>query len=93
VDCQNLFCEVSKHARCGHPDVGGLAGRTRIKQKYRMDPRPLSYGYPPKWIINHHPRVRTRANMKRAVRHRRVSAVGQLNVSPETLWALREKST
>jgi alpha-glutamyl/putrescinyl thymine pyrophosphorylase clade 1 len=53
VDCQNLFCEVSKYARCAHPDVGGLAGRTRIKQKYRMDPRPLSYWYPPKWNINH----------------------------------------
>jgi hypothetical protein len=53
VDCQNLFCEVSKYARCAHPDVGGLAGRTRIKQKYRTDPRPLSYGYPPKWNINH----------------------------------------
>ncbi len=37
VNCQSLFCEVSKYARCAHPDVGGLAGRTRIKQKYRMD--------------------------------------------------------
>jgi len=39
VDCQNLFCEVGKYARRAHSDVGGLAGRTRIKQKYRMDPR------------------------------------------------------
>jgi hypothetical protein len=53
VDCQNLFCEVSKYARCAHPDVGGLGGRTRIKQKYRMDPGPLSHWYPPKWNINH----------------------------------------
>jgi hypothetical protein len=45
VDCQNLFCEVSKYARCAHPDVGGLAGRTRIKQKYRTDTRPLSTGF------------------------------------------------
>ena len=49
IDCQNLFCEVSKYARCAHPDVGGLAGRTRIKQKYRMDPRALRYWFPPKW--------------------------------------------
>ena len=53
IDCQNLFCEVSKYARCAHPDVGGLAGRTRIKQKYRVDPRPLRYWFPPKWKINH----------------------------------------
>ena len=53
VDCQNLFCEVGKFARCAHPDVGGLAGRTRIKQKYRIDPRPLRYWFPLKWEINH----------------------------------------
>jgi len=52
VDCQNLFCEVGKYARWAHPDVGGLAGRTRIKQKYRTDTTPLSYWYPPKWNIN-----------------------------------------
>jgi alpha-glutamyl/putrescinyl thymine pyrophosphorylase clade 1 len=53
IDCQNLFCEVSKYARCAHPDVGGLAGRTRIKQKYRMHPGPLRYWFPPKWDMNH----------------------------------------
>ena len=53
VDCQNLFCEISKYARCAHPDVGGLAGRTRIKQKYRMNPRLLRYWFPPKWEIDH----------------------------------------
>jgi alpha-glutamyl/putrescinyl thymine pyrophosphorylase clade 1 len=54
VDCQNLFCEVGKYARCAHPDVrGGLGGRTKIKQKYRLDPRPLRYWCPPKWNINH----------------------------------------
>lgn len=53
VDCQNLFCEVAKYARLAHPDVRGLTGRKRIKQKYRIDPRPLVYWYPPKWNINH----------------------------------------
>ena len=53
VDCQNLFCEVAKYARLAHPDVRGLTGRKRIKQKYRLDPRPLVYWYPPKWNINH----------------------------------------
>ncbi|MCH7885985.1 MAG: hypothetical protein IIC01_12165, partial [Planctomycetes bacterium] len=33
IDCQNLFCEVGKYARVAHPDVVGLSGRTRIKQK------------------------------------------------------------
>src|ERR1035437_219052 len=51
VDAQNLFCEVGKYARCAHPDVSGITGRTRIKQKYRMDPRPLRYWFPPKWKL------------------------------------------
>jgi hypothetical protein len=58
VDCQNLFCEVSKYARCAHPDVGGLSGRIRIKKKYRMDPGALSPWYPPKWKINSRVRAR-----------------------------------
>ena len=31
MDCQNVFCEVSKYARVAHPDVAGESGRTRIK--------------------------------------------------------------
>lgn len=34
IDCQNLFCEISKYARIAHPAFGGTAGRTRIKQGY-----------------------------------------------------------
>jgi hypothetical protein len=52
IDCQNLFCEVDKYARVAHPDVMGLTGRTRIKQKYRENRRPVEYWYPPKWGIN-----------------------------------------
>ena len=33
IDCQNLFCVVDKYARVAHPDVHGISGRTRIKQK------------------------------------------------------------
>jgi hypothetical protein len=51
IDCQNLFCEVDKYARMAHPDVSGITGRTRIKQRYQMNPRPLEYWYPPKWKI------------------------------------------
>ena len=52
IDCQNLFCEVSKYARVKHPDVKGTGRRARIKQKYRPAPEPVEYWYPPKWGIN-----------------------------------------
>lgn len=53
IDCQNLFCEVSKYARLKHPEVKGVGDRTRIKQVYRPSGKPLEYWYPPKWGINH----------------------------------------
>jgi NTP pyrophosphatase (non-canonical NTP hydrolase) len=52
IDCQNLFCEVDKYARVAHPEANGVSGRTRIKQKFRPNPEPISYWYPPKWGIN-----------------------------------------
>jgi len=52
IDCQNIFCEVAKYARLKHPEVVGLFGRTRIKQKYRITSEPISYWYPPKWGLN-----------------------------------------
>ena len=54
VDCQNLFCEVSKYSRVSHPEVAGLTGRTRIKQKFQANSEPISPWYPPKWGINAH---------------------------------------
>ena len=51
IDCQNLFCEISKYARVAFPDFHGVAGRTRIKQKYKPVgslPEPF---YPPKWKL------------------------------------------
>ncbi len=60
IDCQNLFCEVDKYARVVHPEIAGVTGRTRIKQKFRANPAPIDYWYPPKWGINEavaaHPR-------------------------------------
>lgn len=52
IDCQNLFCEVDKYARVKHPKSVGITGRTRIKQKYRMNPKPFQVWYPPKWGLN-----------------------------------------
>ena len=53
IDCQNLFCEVSKYARVKHPDIRGVSDRKRIKQIYRPSMTPIAYWYPPKWGINH----------------------------------------
>ena len=52
VDCQNLFCEVSKYARVKHPEFKGIYNRSRIKQLYRPTTDPVQYWYPPKWRIN-----------------------------------------
>ena len=52
IDCQNLFCEVDKYARIAHPDIRGISGRTRIKQKFAADPSPVTAWFPPKWGIN-----------------------------------------
>ena len=52
IDCQNLFCEVSKYARQRHPEFKGISKRTRIKQVYRPSAAPIEYWYPPKWNIN-----------------------------------------
>lgn len=52
IDCQNLFCEVDKYSRVHHPEIEGLSGRSRIKQ--RLDPKPTlpTPWYPPKWGLN-----------------------------------------
>src|SRR6266496_713732 len=52
IDCQNLFCEVDKYARCVHPEFVGVSGRSRIKQRFRATPTAIEYFYPPKWGIN-----------------------------------------
>jgi len=51
IDCQNVFCEVSKYARVAHPEIAGASGRTRIKQKYVPRPAPIPQWYPPKWSL------------------------------------------
>lgn len=52
IDCQNIFCEISKYARVAHPTVMGVSNRTRIKQSYRAssrnDPAPF---FPPRWNL------------------------------------------
>jgi hypothetical protein len=52
IDCQNLFCEVDKYARVAHPDISGISGRTRIKQRFTALPQPVPAWFPPKWGLN-----------------------------------------
>ncbi len=52
IDCQNLFCEVDKYSRVAHPELLGISGRSRIKQKFQINNDPIKYFYPPKWNIN-----------------------------------------
>lgn len=52
IDCQNLFCEVDKYARVVHPDVSGVGGRSRIKQRFQPAPDPIEVWFPPKWGLN-----------------------------------------
>lgn len=53
IDCQNLFCEISKYARVAHPDVAGVSGRTRIKQQYRPSRRDQEFPFfPPRWNVH-----------------------------------------
>ena len=53
IDCQNLFCEISKYARAVHPNVQGISGRTRIKQRYDAGSaqQPAKPFFPPKWNL------------------------------------------
>ena len=52
IDCQNIFCEVDKYARVGHPEIEGVSGRSRIKQRFNPKPSLPPPWYPPKWGLN-----------------------------------------
>lgn len=52
IDCQNLYCEISKYAREAFPEISGKLGRKKIKQTFRPRPEPISAWYPPRWGIN-----------------------------------------
>lgn len=52
IDCQNVFCEISKYARVAFPEYAGLSGRTRIKQKFSSAGSLPAPWYPPKWNLN-----------------------------------------
>ena len=49
IDAQNLFCEVDKYARVRHPEVAGISGRSRIKQKYQPGAPLIAPAFPKRW--------------------------------------------
>jgi hypothetical protein len=51
IDAQNLFCEVDKYARVAHPEVSGISGRTRIKQRFRPRGAVPAPVFPPRWNL------------------------------------------
>lgn len=53
IDCQNLFCEVSKYSRVLHPNISGSSNRRRIKQTYQPSARAIpSPFFPPRWELH-----------------------------------------
>jgi hypothetical protein len=53
IDCQNVFCEVSKYTRVAHPHLQGRSDRQRIKQNYRRSARPIeALCFPHRWELD-----------------------------------------
>jgi hypothetical protein len=52
IDCQNIFCEISKYSRVAFPEYAGSTGRTRIKQLFSPKGAIPTPWYPPRWQIN-----------------------------------------
>jgi hypothetical protein len=51
IDAQNLFCEVDKYARVRHPEIAGISGRSRIKQKYHAGASLGTPRFPSRWHL------------------------------------------
>jgi alpha-glutamyl/putrescinyl thymine pyrophosphorylase clade 1 len=52
IDCQNVFCEISKYTRVAHPELPGIANRQRIKQTYKPTRRRFApLAFPPRWNL------------------------------------------
>lgn len=68
IDCQNVFCEVSKYARIAHPDAPGKSGRKRIKQRYKPSAQASAQQpfFPPKWHLDTSQQVEPRPMTKKS---------------------------
>ncbi len=70
IDCQNIFCEVSKYTRVSHPELVGVANRLRIKQTYKRDERDLeSLVFPPRWNLIVDPDLKPTTGRTRYYQH------------------------
>lgn len=52
IDIQNIFCETDKYCRIAHPDLQGISGRTKIKQLFKINEKPIQFFFPPKWNVD-----------------------------------------
>ena len=52
IDIQNIFCETDKYCRIAHPEIQGISGRTKIKQLFKINLKPIKYFFPPKWGVD-----------------------------------------
>lgn len=52
IDAQNLFCEVDKYSRVRHPEIAGISGRSRIKQKYWPGGPLVTPAFPRRWKLD-----------------------------------------
>jgi hypothetical protein len=52
IDAQNLFCEVDKYARVRHPEIPGISGRSKIKQRYRPGAPLAAPVFPRRWALD-----------------------------------------
>ena len=43
IDCQKLFCEISKYARIALPEIGGISGRSHTHQAKMSLQRPVEH--------------------------------------------------
>jgi len=66
IDAQNLFCEVDKYARVRHPEITGISGRSKIKQKYKPGAPLATPVFPRRWSLEP-PASKSQSEMYRMV--------------------------
>jgi len=67
IDCQNLFCEISKYSRVSHPDILGISARTRIKRLFQPQNSLRTILLPSKWGIPTNDTSNLRAHCERSL--------------------------
>lgn len=82
IDCQNIFCEVDKYSRVMHPNIKGNSDRVKIKQIFKINPKPMKLWFPPKWGINDEVVSLNQNRLNRVSKNNKLDMVNKLsNVS------------